>query len=171
MGSGATMLVEQVLNAVNAEPTSARVGEQDGSVTTWRLAQPGFEYGPGSFGQGGTTLAPSLADHRQMGADSEQDIFTFESIHLREPKARLRRRQYECMIAPAGPRTSIGRGQQRIHFRAREEAHEGTREALARNRENALDVGSQKEWTPGFSKSCPPGSPSARDLFSVLEPS
>ena len=41
---------------------------------------------------------------------------------------------------PAGPRTSIRRGQQRIHFWAREETDQGTREALARNRENALDL-------------------------------
>jgi hypothetical protein len=50
MGSGATMLVEQVLNAVNAEPTSARVGKQDVVVTAWWLAQPGFEYGSCGFG-------------------------------------------------------------------------------------------------------------------------
>ena len=111
MGSGATMLIEQVLNAVNAEPTSARVGKQDIAVTAWRLTQPGFEYGSGSFGQGCTTLAPSLADHPQVSTGSEDEIFTFEAGHLREAKAGLRGRQNECVIAPAGPCTSIGRGQ------------------------------------------------------------
>ena len=105
------MLVEQVLNTVNTEPTSARVGKQDIAVTAWRLAQPGFEYGSGSFGQWRTTLTPSLADHPQVGAGSEDEIFTLESGHLREAKARLRGRQNECVIAPAGPRTSIRRGQ------------------------------------------------------------
>lgn len=140
MGSGSTMLVEQVLNAVDTEPTSARVGEQDITVTTWWLAQPSFEYGSGGFGQGRAALAPSLADHPQVGAGSEDEIFTFESGHLRETKARLRRRQNECVIAPAGPPTSIRRGQQRIHFRTCEETDQGTREALARDRENALDL-------------------------------
>jgi hypothetical protein len=75
-----------------------------------------------------------------VGSGSEDEIFTFESGHLREAKARLRGRQNECVIAPAGPPTSIGRGQQRIHFRTGEETDQGTREALARNRENALDL-------------------------------
>src|SRR5208283_2350161 len=140
MSGGTTMLVKQVLNAVNAEPTSARVGEQDITVTAWQLAQPGFEYGPGGLGQGRTTLAPSLADHPQVGAGAEDEIFTFKSSHLREAKARLRGRQDECVITPAGPLTSIGCGQQRIHFWAGEETDQGTGEALARNREDTLDL-------------------------------
>ena len=107
MGCSTTMLVEQVLNTVNAEPTAARVGKQDIAVTAWRLAQPGFEDGPGGFGQGRTTLAPALADHPQVGASSEDEIFTFESGHLREAKARLRGRQMEAIatqvVLPPGP--------------------------------------------------------------------
>ena len=140
MCRGATMLFEQVLNTVNAEPTSARVGKQDIAVTAWRLAQPGFEDGPGGFGQGRTTLSPALADYPQVGTGSEDEIFTFESGHLREAEARLCGGQNECVIAPAGPPTSIGRGQQRIHFRTREETDQGSREALARDRENTLDL-------------------------------
>jgi hypothetical protein len=75
-----------------------------------------------------------------VSAGTEDEVFTFESGHLREAKASLRGGQNECVVAPAGPPTSIRRGQQRIHFRTREETDQGTREALARDRKNALDL-------------------------------
>ncbi len=135
------MLIEQVLNAVNAEPTTSSVGKQDIPLTSLGLAQLGFAYGTGGFGQWRTTLSPSLADHPQVTPGPEDEILTFEPGHLREAEAGLGGGQNKSMIASAGPGVPIGCGKQRIDFRACEKTDQGAREALAWNRQNPLDLG------------------------------
>jgi hypothetical protein len=76
-----------------------------------------------------------------VGSRSEGNIFTLQTRHLRETKASLHGGQNECVIPLAGPRLSIGRSQQRIYFLSAKEADHGTRKALARDRQDALDLG------------------------------
>ena len=49
--------------------------------------------------------------------------------------------QEKRVIAPARPGALIGRGQQRIDFRARQKLDQGARETLAGNGEHPLNLG------------------------------
>src|SRR5271167_4932869 len=97
------MFVEQVLHAVHAEPSPASIGKQNILVTSLWFSQPGFEYGTSGLGERCTTLAPSLADHPQVRAHPEHEVFAFEPCHLREAKSGLCRGQNKRVIAPTGP--------------------------------------------------------------------
>ena len=107
MGSGPTMLVEQVLNAVNGESPSSSVGEKDVSVPSLWLSKPGFEHGASDLGQRRAPLSSALADNPQVRADAEHEILAFESRHLREAEAGLRCCEDKGVVAPPGPGTPV----------------------------------------------------------------
>ena len=139
-GCDAAVLVEQVLNAVDGEAAAAGVGKEDMVLAPLGLKHPGFQHGARGLGKRGTSLASPLADYSQMGAGAKNKILALKPGHLREAKASLYRRQHERMVAPVGPGVRARRSEERIDFWAIEKADQGACEALARNRQDALDL-------------------------------
>src|ERR1700674_5075896 len=105
------MFIEQVLHAVHAESSPAGIGKQNISITSLWFSQPGFEYSTSGLGQRCTALLASFADHSQVRAHPENEVFAFESCHLREAKSGLRGRQNKRVIAPTGPGAPIRGGE------------------------------------------------------------
>ena len=134
------MFVQDVLNAVNCKLPSSSVWKKDASVTSLWLSEPGFEHGASDFGQRRATLSSAFADDSQMRSDAEDQIFAFESSHLRETKAGLGRCQDKGVVTPPEPCTLVWSGEQSIHLCARQKLHQGTREALTGDGENPLDL-------------------------------
>src|SRR5690242_4515199 len=130
VAGGATMFVQDVLNTVNGKSPSSSVGKENASVTLLWLSEPRFEHGAGDFGQRRATLSSAFADDSQMRSDAEDQILAFESRHLRETKAGLRRCQDKGVVTPPEPCTLVWSSEQSIHLCTRQKLHQGTREAL-----------------------------------------
>ena len=62
------MLVEHVLNAMNAETFTPGAGEQHLTGTTLLLPQPRIQDGERRFGNWGTAFLAALADHAHVSA-------------------------------------------------------------------------------------------------------
>jgi len=77
-----------------------------------------------------------------MSTCTEGDIIACQVGHFRLTESGLRRHQEKCVIAPSEPGALIGRSEQRLDLRTREEVHLGPGKALAGNRQHALDLGS-----------------------------
>ena len=61
------MLVEHVLHAVDAETFAFGIGEQDVSVTSLRLTQPGSQHGERGFSDGCTAFLAPLTNYPHVG--------------------------------------------------------------------------------------------------------
>jgi integrase/recombinase XerD len=82
VGGRRTMLVQQVLHAVDAEAFTLSVGEQHLSVTALGLVQPGFQDGEYRSGDGRTAFLAPLTNYPHVGAGAEDEVFAFETGHL-----------------------------------------------------------------------------------------
>ena len=98
-----SMLVQQVLHAMDAQAFAPGTGKQDLPVTALSLAQPGGQDGQRGLGNRRTAFLAALADHAQVRARPEDEIVAREPGHLRQAQAGLHGHQHEGVIAPAGP--------------------------------------------------------------------
>jgi|GEM_PF-2444412 hypothetical protein len=101
------MLVQQVLHAVDAESFTSGAGEQDVSVTSWWLTQPGLQDNEGGSGDGRTAFFAPLSNYPHVGTGSQNDVLPLESAHLREAQAGLYGQQNEGVITAARPSALI----------------------------------------------------------------
>src|SRR3546814_17612580 len=88
-------------------------------------------------------LAPflaALADAPDMRAGAQRDGAAIEAGDLRKTQARLDREEQQHMIAKAEPACSIGRGEDRVALRAREEIDLALPGELAGARGNTRDL-------------------------------
>ena len=83
------MLVQQVLHAVDAESFTSGAGEQDVSVTSLGLTQPGIQDNEGGAGEGCTAFLAPLSNYPHVGTGSQNHVLPLESAHLREAQASL----------------------------------------------------------------------------------
>src|SRR5208283_4555193 len=81
-----------------------------------------------------------FAAHPHMSAGSKDKVFAFDPRDLRQAQPRLNRHQDERVIASSEPGMAVGGGEQSIDFRAREEADECARKALAGDGQDTLDL-------------------------------
>ena len=65
------MLVQQVLHTVDAEPFPSGAGEQDVSVTSLGLTQPGLQDNEGGSGEGRTAFFAPLSNYPHVGTGSQ----------------------------------------------------------------------------------------------------
>src|SRR5712692_7627250 len=75
-----------------------------------------------------------------MSARTERDILPGQPGHFGQTESRLYRHQEERVIAPAKPSALVRGREQGLDLRTREKMHQGPREALAGNRQDALDL-------------------------------
>src|SRR3546814_2384499 len=73
-----------------------------------------------------------------MRSGAERDVAAIEAGDLRKAQARLDREEQQHMIAAAEPACSIGRGEDRVDLRSRQEMHLALLGKLAGYGENAL---------------------------------
>ena len=74
-----------------------------------------------------------------MRTDPQVDVGASDPNQLRHAESRLHREREQGVIASAGPRGPIRRGEERLDLRIREERDEASLEAFRRNRQDALD--------------------------------
>src|SRR6266849_3427407 len=97
------MFIQNVLDAMDAEPFAVGAGKQHATVTSLRLTKPRFQHGECQFGDGCTALLSPLADDSHVTAGSKDEVLTFEPGHLGHAQPRLDSDQEEGVIAPARP--------------------------------------------------------------------
>ncbi|PRX24173.1 hypothetical protein B0G75_12379 [Paraburkholderia sp. BL18I3N2] len=76
------MLVKQVVNAVCAQPTAARIGEQWLILGPRRLSNPRGQHGAGALAQWRATLLAPLAKHAYMRAGANVQVLAPEAGQL-----------------------------------------------------------------------------------------
>jgi hypothetical protein len=76
-----------------------------------------------------------------MWSASEFDVFDAESSQFRASQSRLNGDQEQCMVSPARPRVTIGRGEQGLDFRAGQVVNLPSHELLVRHRQHSLYKG------------------------------
>jgi len=133
LGGGQTMLVQQVLHAVDGETCAFGAGEQYVPMPWWRFTEPGFHHGACRSGKGCAAFLAPLADDAYVSPAAEDDVRAGEPGHLGNAQTRLDGHEEKGVIASAKPGALIRSGQQGIDFHAREKLDQGPRETLAGN--------------------------------------
>ena len=101
LGSYHLVFFEKVLHSMDCQPLSPEAREEHIMIAPLGFAQPGFEHRTGGFRQRRTPSFAPLADYLQVGSGSHEQIFSFESGHLRYPQTGLHGSQNEGVITPS----------------------------------------------------------------------
>jgi len=141
------------MHTVGAKTRAAGIGKENLAVAARWFAEPGSQHGDRGLGERYTPFFATLSDHANVSTWTEYYVLACQPGHFRQTKPCLHRDQEEGVIAPTEPGLLIGRGDQCLDLRTREEMHLGPGEALVWDGQHALDLGSMFwRFEPGISK-------------------
>ena len=118
-----------------------RVGKTGASGTPGALGEPRPQGCGHRLGERRDSLLAPLPETVDVRTAGEMQVHAPQAGEFRDAQSRLDREREERVIAAAGPRGAVGRGEQGVDFDIGEEGHEPARAALRRDREHAGNNG------------------------------
>ena len=116
------MLVQQVLDAVHAEPVASGAGKEHAVRSPRRLLQPPPQHVPGRLGQGRAAFLAVFAGYAEVTAVAFGEVVARQPRHLGQPEAGLRGGEHERVVAPSRSGASVRHREQRVDLVTREKA-------------------------------------------------
>src|SRR5260370_7651417 len=102
-GCRGDVLGQQVVHAVRAQTTAARVREQGLLRELMWFFHPGSEDRPSVLAQRRTSLLASLADHAHVRAGPQMQVLLLKARQLRQTYPSLHRYHNDGVLAPPRP--------------------------------------------------------------------
>jgi hypothetical protein len=134
------VLGDASFDGVAAEPSAVAGGEQRLFRRACAFGKPGAQHGDGDLGERGDPLFASFAEAADVRPGTEVDVAAGESGELGDTQPGLGGEQDHGVVAPPGPGSGVGRGEERAKFGFGEPGDQRLVEPLGRDGQHPGDL-------------------------------